>query len=71
MSGKLQIDRFRETRKVPRIFLEHSERLARPANVRDADDPVAGARPAASGAKSEANDDPAGERFKSDSPEHA
>lgn len=46
MSGKLPIDRVRETRNAPKIFEEHNERLARQqAELRDADDPVAGARP--------------------------
>ena len=43
MAGKLPIDRVRETRKAPRIYLEHSERLAKQeAELRDAHDPVAG-----------------------------
>jgi len=67
MSGKLPIDRVRETRKAPKIFLEHSERLARQeATLRDAEDPVAGARPPAS----DATDVPAGEPAKGNSPKH-
>ena len=58
LSGKLPIDRVRETRKAPRIFLEHSERLAeQEAELRDADDPVSGARPPVA----DAADDPDGE----------
>ncbi len=58
MSGKLPIDRVRETRQSPKVFLEHSERLAQQeAELRDADDPVSGARPPAA----DATDDPDGE----------
>ena len=58
MSGRLPIDRVRETRKAPKVFLEHSERLAQQeAERRGADDPVSGARPPAAGA----TDDPDGE----------
>jgi hypothetical protein len=68
MSGKLPIDRVRETRKAPKVFLEHSERLAQQeAELRDADDPVAGARPPAP----EATDDSADEPSETDAPEHA
>ena len=68
MPGKLPIDRVRETRKAPNIFLEHSERLARQqAELRDADDPVAGARPPAS----EAADDSADEPSETDAPRDA
>lgn len=68
MPGKLPIDRVRETRKTPKIYLEHSERLARQeAELRDADDPVAGARPPAS----DPTDDSAGERTRTDRSKHA
>ena len=66
MPGKLPIDRVRETRKAPKIYLEHSERLAKQeAALRDADDPVAGARPQASDPtddSSDPTDDAGGER---------
>ncbi len=66
MSGKLPIDRVREARKAPKIYVEHSERLAQQeAELRDADDPVAGARPQASDPTdfaSEPTDDTVGER---------
>jgi len=68
MSGKLPIDRVRETRKAPKIFVEHSERLAQQeAELRDADDPVAGARPPAS----DPPDDAVGEPTPSNRPKHA
>jgi hypothetical protein len=68
MSGKLPIDRVREARKAPRIFVEHSERLAQQeAELRDADDPVAGARPRASDVVADSADEPVG----ADEPEHA
>ncbi len=68
MSGKLPIDRVRETRKAPKLYLEHSERLAKEtAELRDADDPVAGARPPAS----DANDGSASESPRTDQPEDA
>jgi hypothetical protein len=48
MSGKLPIDRVREAQDAPKIYDEHRERFAqRQAELRDADDPVAGARPPA------------------------
>lgn len=48
MSGKLPIDRVRETRKSPRVLEEHTERFAnQEAALRDAQDPVSGARPPA------------------------
>ena len=63
MPGKLPIDRVRETQKAPKVYLEHSERLAKQeAELRDADDPVAGARPPAS----DPTDDPARERTRTD-----
>jgi hypothetical protein len=68
MSGKLPIDRVREARKAPRIFVEHSERLAQQeAELRDANDPITGARPRAS----DANHDSAGARGDADEPENA
>jgi len=68
MSGKLPIDRVREARKAPKIFVEHSERLAQQeAELRDADAPVAGARPPAPGATDDSADEPSG----TDAPEHA
>lgn len=68
MSGKLPIDRVREARKAPKIYVEHSERLAQQeAELRDADDPVAGARPPAP----EATDDSTDEPSATDAPEHA
>lgn len=68
MPGKLPIDRVRETRKAPKILVEHSERLAKQqAELRDADDPVAGARPPAS----DATDDSADEFSGTDAPKHA
>ena len=46
MPGKLPIDRVRESQDAPKIYDEHRERFAqRQAELRDADDPVAGARP--------------------------
>jgi hypothetical protein len=46
MAGKLPIDRVREAQDAPRIYDEHRERFAEhQAELRDADDPVAGARP--------------------------
>lgn len=46
MPGKLPIDRAREARDAPKIYDEHRQRFAeREAALRDADDPVAGARP--------------------------
>ena len=66
MTGKLPIDRVRETRKAPKIYLEHSERLAKQeAELRDADDHVAGARPQPSDPtddSSDPTDDAVGER---------
>lgn len=57
MAGKLPIDRVRETRKAPKIYLEHSERLSeQEAELRDADEPVAGARPQASDPTDDASD---------------
>ncbi|CAN5564538.1 hypothetical protein BH20CHL7_BH20CHL7_00770 [soil metagenome] len=48
MPGKLPIDRVREAQDAPKIYDEHRERFSqRQAELRDADDPVAGARPAA------------------------
>ena len=68
MPGKLPIDRVRKTRKAPKIFLEHSERLAKQqAELRDVDDPVAGARPPASDATDDSADEPSG----TDAPKHA
>lgn len=68
MSGKLPIDRVREARKAPKIFVEHSERLAQQeAELRDADDPVAGARPPASDDTDNSPEEPSG----TDVPEHA
>ncbi len=68
MSGKLPIDRVRETRKAPKIFEEHAERLAtQEAELRDADDPVAGARPAVSDADDGSDRDPSG----TNPPKHA
>lgn len=68
MAGKLPIDRVRETRKAPKIYLEHSERLAKQeSELRDADDPVAGARPPAS----DPTDDSEGERTRTNRPKHA
>ncbi len=68
MSGKLPIDRVRETRKAPKLYLEHSERLAKKeAKLRDADDPVAGARPPAS----DPTNDLVGEPTGTDSPKDA
>lgn len=64
MPGKLPIDRVRETRQAPKIYLEHSERLAKQeAELRDAQDPVAGARPPAS----DSTDDSASESSRTDS----
>lgn len=46
MSGKLPIDRVNEAEDAPKIYDEHRERFAeQQARLRDADDPVAGARP--------------------------
>jgi len=68
MSGKLPIDRVREARKAPKIYLEDSERLAKQeAELRDADDPVAGARPKAS----DPTDDLVGERARTNRPKDA
>lgn len=48
MPKPLPIDRVRESRDAPKIYDEHRERFAeREAALRDADDPVAGARPTA------------------------
>ncbi|MEX2182862.1 MAG: hypothetical protein WEC14_00280 [Chloroflexota bacterium] len=50
MPGKLPIDRVREAKDAPKVYDEHRERFSqRQAELRDADadDPVAGARPAA------------------------
>jgi hypothetical protein len=61
MPGKLPIDRVREARKAPKIFVEHSERLTQQeAELRDADDPVAGARPPAPDATDDSADEPSG-----------
>jgi hypothetical protein len=61
MPGKLPIDRVRAARKAPKIFVEDSERLARhEAELRDADDPVSGARPQASDAIADSPDEAAG-----------
>jgi predicted phage gp36 major capsid-like protein len=63
MPGKLPIDRVREARQnAPKIFDEHRERFSeRQAELRDADadDPVAGARPAS--ATPEAAHEPEGD----------
>jgi hypothetical protein len=68
MSGKLPIDRVREAREAPKIYREHSQRLAeQEAELRDADDPVAGARPPAP----DTTDDAAGEPTRTDQPKHA
>lgn len=68
MSGKLPIDRVREAREAPKIFVEDSERLAQEeAELRDADDPIAGARPPAPEAPDDSADEPSG----TDAPEHA
>ena len=68
MPGKLPIDRVRETQKAPKIYLEHSERLAKQAaELRDAQDPVAGAPPPAS----DSTDDPASESSKTGSAKDA
>jgi hypothetical protein len=68
MPGKLPIDRVRETRQAPKIYLEHSERLAQQeAKLRDADDPIAGARPPAS----DSTDDPARESSRTDATKDA
>lgn len=68
MPGKLPIDRVRETRQAPKIYLEHSERLAeQEAKLRDADDPIAGARPPAS----DSTDDPASESSRTDATKDA
>jgi hypothetical protein len=46
MAGKLPIDRVREAQDAPKIYDEHRERFSQhQAELRDADDPVAGARP--------------------------
>jgi hypothetical protein len=46
MSGQLPIDRVRGRQDAPKIYDEHRERFTeREAELRDADDPVAGARP--------------------------
>jgi hypothetical protein len=46
MSGKLPIDRAREAQDDPPIYDEHRERFREhEAALRDADDPVSGARP--------------------------
>ncbi|MEX1171974.1 MAG: hypothetical protein WEG56_05105 [Chloroflexota bacterium] len=46
MPGKLPIDRVREAQDAPKIYDEHRERFSqRQAELRDADDRVAGARP--------------------------
>ncbi|CAN5601451.1 hypothetical protein BH23CHL8_BH23CHL8_13900 [soil metagenome] len=56
MPGKLPIDRVREAQDAPKVYDEHRERFAsHQAELRDADDPVSGARP------DTVTDDPVGE----------
>jgi hypothetical protein len=62
MAGKLPIDRVREAQDAPKIYDEHRERFAqRQAELRDADDPVAGARPTTAADDSDTPDRPEGE----------